>query len=438
MAYQVLLYPTESNLLVQDDGPKAQLNAEAASLIIETNPYSKWFFPEVEPDYAKGWGDKGYEVKRVDMDYADWRRLTSKRRDPSFVGAGYSFGFILGMHPTRMLIIDDINNEKNTKSARTLTTVVSTWENKILPTAIEGKTWSIYNYTPWCPGDVGDLVEQQTEFYSAITTSICRDGDINKPTWPEDYPTDILRRLSNKFSPSVWARAYLVDPSMAEGTLLLRDWLHFYPHDQIEEAWPTVIGVDYASVQSVQDTQGHDQYALAVLKIVPGGGLIIIDGIKEHMTQAMAEESVYAYNGWYTPERIGVEELGVGKEFYGRLLKKAGLPLRGQKVQNRGKRQRFEQALGPVFKRGAVWIAGNPQGTDVHPGRPFLQQFVDEWVQWEGEGKYGCDAMDAVYHAILVGRRHLIEDAFKEDEEGMKRKNNKPKHPYLAFLGRKR
>ena len=436
MSYQVALYPKDSNLLIQDDGPKAQLNAEAVALIIETNPYFKWFFPHIEPDYKKGWGDKGYEIKRTDMDYADWRRLTSKRRDPSFVGAGYSFGFVLGMHPTRMLIIDDINNEKNTKSARTLSGVISTWEDKILPTAIEGQTWELYNFTPWVPGDVGDRVKGSPEFYRSISTPVCTNGDITKPIWPEKYPTHILARLIQKYAPATWARMFLVDPSAAEGTLLLREWLHYYPFDQIEEEWPTVFGVDYASVKSIQDTQGHDEYALAVLKLIPGGGLVLYDGIKQHMTQVMAEESVQAYNSWYQPQRIGVEELGVGKEFYYRMLKIPGLKLRGQKVQNRSKRMRFEKAMGPVFARGAVMIAGNPQGTGVYPGRPFLQQFIDEWVQWEGDGKYGDDCMDGVYHAILCARRNLIEDQYKEELLPSEQRKKRKRHPYLGFLRR--
>lgn len=431
MSYQVGLHPELSNLLIQDDGPKAHTNAEFIADIIEHNKYFRWFFPNVVPDKKKGWGDKGYEVMRTDMDYADWRRMNSKRHDPSFIGVGYTYQFILGMHPTNLLIIDDMNNEKNTASARTLKKVIDTWDSKIKPAMIEGETWEIYNYTPWVPGDIGDLIER-SKYFRSITTPICEDGDIEKPIWPEKFPTEALQRLVDKHTPAQWARMYLVDPSKATGTLLERDWLHFYPYTNIMDSWPTVIGVDYASVKSIQDTAGADQCAIAVMKKVPGGGLILIDGVKMHMTQVMAEEEVYAQNSFHTPDRIGVEALGSGKEFYQILLRKAGLPLRDQTVSNKGKRLRFEGVMAPLFKRGKIWIAGNAEGTDVRPGIPFLQQFVDEWVMWEGYGKYGDDAMDAVFHCILVAKGYIKADEPDTPKEPVKA------NPYKGFFRKKR
>jgi hypothetical protein len=308
-AYRIGVYPKKTNLFAQANDDKATMNSKFVADLISNSNEWKLFFPHVRPDEDMGWGAKGYFVQRTGMDYGKFRRGASK--DPSLLGAGYKSSDILGMHPTGLLIADDINDLKNTRSKRELDAVVKKWEAEIRPAAIEGVTFEIFNFTPWVPSDVGDKIKKEKGIHH-IKTPVCWDNDIEKPVWPEMYPTRILKKLIDKHSPAEWARMYLLNLEAMKGLTLKREWLHWYPHTDIKEEWPVVIGVDYASVEDVQEKKGRDYFALAVMKKVPGGGLILVDGVRAHFSQGQAEDEVVAWRDNYGSRchRIGVEALG--------------------------------------------------------------------------------------------------------------------------------
>jgi hypothetical protein len=428
-SYRIGLYPKKTNLFVQSNNPKAMLNSKfVADLIANSNEW-KLFFPHVRPDEDMGWGAKGYYVKRTDMEYGKFRRGADK--DPTLLGAGYKSSDILGLHPTGLLTIDDINDIKNTRSKTELDTVVGKWEAEIRPAAIIGETFEIYNFTPWVPGDVGDIIKKESKVHH-IQTPICWDRDVNQPIWPEKFPTESLEWLRDiRHSPAEWARMYLLDLEAMKGVTLKREWLHWYPHTDIKEEWPVVIGVDYASVEYEQERKGRDQFALAVLKKVPGGGLILVDGIRAHLSYGQAQDEVVGWRDIYGSRchLIGVEALGGGQPFYESLLRMAKLPLRRSKVGNKSKGERFEKGLGPLFRRGRVYLSDAPDNK-------FIEQFIDEWVSWsaDSEGKYPNDILDAVFHGIECARGNILKDEHSDIE--MPEIDKKNRNPMLAFARR--
>lgn len=93
-------------------------------------------FPHVVPDARAGWGLTGYNVKRKDLPYHRWRALTagSKGKDPTLLGLGYKSRAVIGKHPNGVLLIDDIHDENNTRSAAELDMVRQVFTGTILPT----------------------------------------------------------------------------------------------------------------------------------------------------------------------------------------------------------------------------------------------------------------------------------------------------------------
>ena len=67
-------------------------------------------FPHVVPDRDLGWGAGGYEVKRTDIEYEEWRAANAGRKDPTLIGVGYKSRAIIGKHPDGVLIVDDIHD----------------------------------------------------------------------------------------------------------------------------------------------------------------------------------------------------------------------------------------------------------------------------------------------------------------------------------------
>ena len=69
------------------------------------------------------------------------------------------------------------------------------------------------------------------------------------------------------------------------------EWLHEYPSDQIIDSWPVAIGVDYATVTDKLHTEDRDRCAIAVGHLIPGGGIVLVDGFVRHITRGDARDA---------------------------------------------------------------------------------------------------------------------------------------------------
>jgi hypothetical protein len=397
VAFRIGREPHASNLIVQvSDGLAADTAAQIADLIAH-NPGWKLVFPHVVPDYRAGWGAGGYDVRNLKMDYAEWRRLClqEKGKDPTFIGLGYKSRAIIGRHPTGMLVLDDIHDENNTRSARELAVVKKIVTGTVLPTAVP-QTWKIAIGTPWARDDVLAYLKS-TGSFEFVRTPIIRDGQL---AWPEKFPREeieLQRRLAGEIE---FARMFLLDLDAASGVHLKREWLHPYPHEKISPQWPVVMGVDYASAADAVHGSRRDYFAAAIGRVIPGGGgVVLADGFRGHVSQGEAEQRLKALASLYpTLQLIGVEAVGKGEEFYHLLLRTSLLPLMPLTTGGRTKGARFERGMAPLFQFSRAWIS------DVET--PFLRAFRDEWARWP-HGEHD-DTLDAVYWMLYVARSHLL------------------------------
>jgi len=165
----------------------------------------------------------------------------------------------------------------------------------------------------------------------------------------------------------------------------------------------TPVGVDYASSSDKAREKDRDNFALAFGRAIPGGGIVLVDGIRGKLSQGESEEKVKAFAS-IQPflSLIGFEKLGKGYDSMWNLIN-SGLPIipcphDGERVRPKG--DRFERAggLGPLFQFSRAWIS------DLET--PFLKAFKDEWAQWPG-GK-NDDTLDAVYWMCYVAQGLLI------------------------------
>jgi hypothetical protein len=178
LAFRIGLNPHDSFLVLQATAAAARATCRQVADLITHNPGWHIAFPHVVQDKEGGWSmANGYEVKRDDMDYALWRQLCAetKGRDPSFIGLGYRSSFIVGLHPTGMLLADDIHNETNTRSIKEMDKAVAIITSNILPT-LNPKSWVVFIGTPWNSGDVLQYLKA-TETYDAVSTPIYTETD---------------------------------------------------------------------------------------------------------------------------------------------------------------------------------------------------------------------------------------------------------------------
>lgn len=410
-AFQIGHNPWDSTIFIQASDESAEKKAQEVAGLIKDNPGFRQVFPWVKPDESVSWASRGYEVlsemHKVPDDspvgfsyqpikYEEFRRLkASITQDPTFVGLGLGSTAIIGKHPTGMLVLDDIHDEKNTRSQRELETVKSVLESTILPittTPTGGTRFVIVIGTPWKPNDAFAALKAKPDFDHAFTP-IIQDG---KPSWPEAFSIEKIEKLKSNTTPIEYARMYLLDLTAAEGIHLKEEWLHTFPYAEIKQEWPVVMGIDYASTADQWETKGRprDYFALAICRLKPGGGVILVDGIREHMSQGEAEIRTKAIAKMYpTLQLVAVEALGKGEEFYHLLLRTSKLPIMPMRT-NKGKGERFERQMAPLFQFGRAFLSDAPN--------EFLNHFKSEWLQFPNG--INDDTLDAAYWALDAGK----------------------------------
>lgn len=402
IAYTIGCMPWLESLIIQAGDAAAEENTAYIASTVKDNPGFRLLFPNVVPDERK-WGAEGYEAMDRSMQYGNWRRKRTKV--PTLVGGGYKSSIILGKHPRALFVRDDVNNYKNTRSARELKAVKDIVFKEMGPAA-DRAIIEVDVFTPWVQGDVGDIRKKLPNVRHIRTPIYLLDSEgklTNEPTWPEIFPEERIQLLRDTLPPVEFAQMYLCDSSAAKGDKLKREWIHMFPHEDIKYGeWPIYMGVDYASVASRQLTRGRDYFALAVSILHPSGFLILIDGVRRHVTRADAEDVALNMGDRFKNQvkEMRIEKLGSGQEFANWMLKNAPFRVKEGGVGNKDKGFRFEFELAPVFRSMKVRVSDEP-------GNGFIQQFLSEWLAYDGMDAYIDDTLDAMWHCVSAGKTFI-------------------------------
>lgn len=404
-------FPDMPGLLVQVGDNIAQDNSSTIAYHVEHNPGFKVVFPHIVPDRNRGWGANGYCVMRTDIDYPDWIAELAKKgtKDPSFIGVGYKSSAIIGKRPY-WLILDDINDEKNTSSELEARKVETILTGTIFPAA-NLADFKITIGTPWNENDAIHYCKTRPKVFEHIKVPVFKED--GSPTWPEQYDEKKISEQRELAGEIEFARMFLLDLEKTKGLVLKREWLHFWPNDQINEDWPVFIGVDFTSTEDPLKKSG-DYFALAVGRVIPGKGMVVEDGVYQRVSQAEAEGIVVAWAARYpTLQGVGVEAIFSGQNFYNNLLNNAEMraagivpiPVRFQK----SKGHRFEKMVAPLFQKARVYLSD--------ANNTFLTNFYKEWLNWQGdklEDMFHNDALDAVYSLLVAAEGFVTPIAYSK------------------------
>ena len=423
LAFFIGHHPELSNMVVRINDKKATETVGAIANIIEFDPRWKKVFPHVVPDKAKGWGAEGYEVMRTDIPYGEWTEIkTELLPDPTFVGYGYKSGSIIGSRTNGVFIGDDVHDKYNTASPRKLEEVKEWYRETMSPVPMKG-CWKIWNFTPWLDNDLYAYLEA-TGNYELFETPLLVQVDEDDPRaelWPEHPFIPISGTHYYRYWPEAWSwdrinekygdtgqigfsKMYMLDLEALKGIKLKSEWLHKYPAADIDPSWPVFMGIDYASTWDKLKHRDRDYFALAVARAIPGGGIVVFDGIRRKVSKGEALQIAHSYANMYpTYQLIGVESIGKGEEFYndlllsqdisGKLLKLHEIPSHGRK----SKGQRFEDWLAPRCQAARIWFS--------NVENEFLKVFYDEWLTYDN-GQFD-DTIDAIYMCALAGEGYM-------------------------------
>ena len=446
-AFYVGHNPELTNLIIGANDDSAEKLAAAVSRIIELHPAWQMVFPYVVPDKDKGWGAEGYSVWDNRMDKAAWTQRTSSTIDPTFLGAGYNSSRLIGKHPTGLLLIDDIHDEKNSISARERETVVRVVAETILPMAVRRKTWIVAIGTPWDEDDALHYLKNTGVFYHvAIPVMVRADegegvyvdgslpdgisfGDIRgwwKLAWDEMFDAGRIVVERAKAGLRGFSRMFLLDlASGRQGGLKF----YTYPADRIEvDRWELGAGVDFATVlESTRSEQtGRDKFSMAWGAKDPLGRIIVFDGILEQCTQAQAEDHMEKPQSVFGRRwrRTVLEGDGIGEQFFISLMRRnPGLRVIMQKTGGKAKHYRQERELGPWLENGRVLVSDGDT-----PYLNALRKALDDFPDGNN------DIRDGLYWLLFVFPETLTMPR-ADEAVAQSRDRQKEKHPIYAVAG---
>ena len=434
LGYQVGLYPEKSNLVIQVGDDIARDNTAAVAYMIQQNPAWRIAFQHVVP--GKNWGADGYEVIRNDISEFEWSRLISTRKDPTFVGVGRTSRAIIGKHPNGLIYLDDIDDENTTSSDRERIKTQKILAGTIFPT-MTPETFLIDSGTPWTMNDSMAYMKATGSFYP-VKTPIYTKGS---PTWPQKFPEKVIQDIRQRSGQLEFARMYELNLEAAQGINLKEEWLHEYPAENINPSWPVVFGVDYASTADMLRSRDRDYFALSIGRLLPGGGVVLADGIRKHLSQGEAIDLMQSLALTYPSLVLAIVETeGIGDQFLQLLITATAIPVIGANTADRigefggsmGRRKgdRFEKQLGPLFRSSRIWISSAEN--------EYLREFRNEWLTWP-IGVHD-DTLDATFYmayaAMMQGALAPTQTFTEQDPWFMPKRRTA--NPYAMMGGRSR
>jgi hypothetical protein len=452
-SYRMGKNPTKTNLLLQNNDAKAQRTTLAIANIIEKDPKWKDIFPHVKPDKKNGWGAQGYWIIDDSISEEEWARDTVVDSDPSLLGLGISSGSVIGMHPTGVLLLDDIHDEKNTVSTLERSKVVKVLTDTIMPMIVPDgtkdkgeklETWTLAVGTPWHEEDAYHYMQETGEFMFCFTPLLYpvdenAEGAVYfdhkkligwyRLGWADRCPPEVVRTFYNLSGHRGFGRMYLLSLTASNE---LGIPFHTFPHDKIPVTGPVYSGVDYASVIEIRgkviEAKNRSKFALYWGVVTNNQVIVIIDGVVGHFTQLQSEGHVSTVQKEFEPRHIttGLEMNGKGEEFYSVLRRRPEIALFPYWVSGH-KPDRLERDLSPWIEMGKILISDEDT-----PALNFLRKALAEFPHGN------LDVLDSLY-GIAQTIPHILQVPITE-ESGINTpqaiRKSKPYNPF-GHLGRR-
>lgn len=204
---------------------------------------------------------------------------------------------------------------------------------------------------------------------------------IGEPLWP-DWFTDDMRRDAKR-DPRVWSALYQQTPTLEDGNLFKREWIHEVDHLPPVESMRFYGGADYAVTSN-----GGDYTAIAIVGLDPDGNLYLVDLWRE---QASSDKWVDAYCDLVIRWRpMGfAEETGQIRSGVGPFLERRAQERRAYCV-----REQFPTRGDKAVRAQSIRARIAMQGLRILKSAPWKTDLINEMVSFP-VGKHD-DMVDAL------------------------------------------
>ena len=387
---------------ISNTSDQANRPSVAVRSIIESSPEYHSIFPDIKPDYDKGWSEKEWYLQRP------W----IGDKDASFKAAGM-YGGILGIRLDK-LIIDDAQDESNVYTAHQRKRVKD-WINTTARSRVVPGGGIAAVMTRWDADDLaGDFIPDKSfhvVHMPAIGTGredcptcadqdpervIHYDGGIGKALWPEFWPLERLLEVRNRPSMTAlqWETMYQGNPSIEAGNIFKRDDWRYYDalpdhFDDILQSWDTAFkdkkSSDYSAcvtIGKINKTANHNEK------------FYIINVFRKKMTWAVLEKTAQTHYMKYNPSRVCIEDKGSGTSLLDALESHTTIKIRRMPAKS-SKGARAHSISGYV-ENGYVYLP-RPENT------AWVMPFLDEMSAFNPDVEDAKDDQaDSFTHCMIA------------------------------------
>jgi predicted phage terminase large subunit-like protein len=357
------------------------------------------------------------------------RKIYVKRRrrgkDPTVEAVGVG-GAITGGH-FDIIILDDVEDDENTKTTERLKTLLSWFSGTILQLrepqtkiivvgTFKTNAQDIYNMIlenpVWSTVVKSALVSHRLEeiAYEPVKNEEGRLIGVEVLTpdvqtlWPQKWPIEALLFEMLAGIRSIWIREKLNDLTALAGKIFKREWFRYYdlvPDDfeQIVQAWDT----------AWEEHEGAD-WSVCVTAGLRQGQIYILDVFRAKLETPDLLKAMRSQWEHWKPQVIVVEDKASGKSALQILKRESTLPVVAISPGTKDKVARA-RAVTPYLESGRLHL---------RQGALWLQAFEDELVMFPEGGN--DDQVDALVYVILrlmtevvdvaVGKPQVAESPF--------------------------
>ena len=410
VAMQIGLNPQRSNLILSAGKEPAAKITSSIKGVLEHSVVFKGLCPNVVPDTDRGWSaEGGFWVKRMDMSYRKWRKL-SQDKTPTFDSQGTESRF-LGARYDGLIVIDDVVDRNIADSPTRLSNVSDVLFSTVKPMVTQN-TQEIVLATPWTVNDPLHLYKKMPGYRHIFMPLYvpASDGDEGavydeemgewiRIYFEQEWPLSRvqLERARDKVATNGirWASNMLLD-------LTARDRQVFKPQlverDQISWNWRACGGIDPAFSRGSE----ADNFAMGVGLIRPEGGVVIVDGFlsKEGQTEAelkiMGLQRQYSRTGQWLGSAIETDGAGAPLSVAMQERTQYEMLLNPMRTGGRSKPSRLKGQLAPWVNLGQVQILNQPN-------HPYLKALLQDMAMFPNGS---LDALDSTYYLARQAQYH--------------------------------
>ena len=192
---------------------------------VETSTVWKEMFPNVKPDYRKGWSSNSWFVKRP---------LSPGDKDPTMFSTSVGSQAVLGARGD-LLIFDDVSTQENTRT-RFRREAVKEWIEQTAFSRATPNAAMLGIMTRWHTDDVAGYFEREHGFTVIVMPANGYWEHTDNPKlarmdeaelWPEHLPREFLDGKKKDLGPYKYTAMFQGNPTAIEGAIFAEE--HFGP-----------------------------------------------------------------------------------------------------------------------------------------------------------------------------------------------------------------